>query len=417
MKTDKPKFVRTVVSSAVALLLAGAAYAQGQTVKIGLLATLEGPFAAGGADGMRGAELALKQRGGTVAGKKVEIIKASSNANPDVAVNAARKLVEQDKVDILVGPLSGSEGIAVKDYSRSQPQTTFINGGSGAQATTLVNPSPNFFRFNTEGAQWMVGLGKAAIAKGYKRVMVIAEDYAFPYSQVQGFMSEFCRLGGKVPIKAWVPLGGKDYVSTIARIPKDVDALLVVLGGADAVNFLNQYEAAGGDKPIIGGSITVSQDILNYKGKRRESLVGTLSAGPLADAFDGADWKVFVEDYRKNYPVSAGGYPSPSLFAFVYYTNMKAALDGLEAAGGDLSNNHQKYRAALSKLELKTPTGIVRLDANRQAIGTTFVTEVVKDASGNLFNKVHSKVDGVEQLLGMKKEEFQIGSRDVPACP
>lgn len=417
MKTDKPRFVRTVVSGAVALLLAGAAYAQGQAVKIGLLATLEGPFAAGGADGMRGAELAVKQRGGTVAGRKVEIIKASSNANPDVAVNAARKLVEQDKVDILVGPLSGSEGIAVKDYSRGQPQTTFINGGSGAQATTLVNPSPNFFRFNTEGAQWMVGLGKAAISKGYKRVMVIAEDYAFPYSQVQGFMSEFCRLGGKVPIKAWVPLGGKDYASTIARIPKDVDALLVVLGGADAVNFLNQYEAAGGDKPILGGSITVSQDVLNYKGKRRESLVGTLSAGPLADAFDGADWKAFVEDYRKNYPVSAGGYPSPSLFAFVYYTNMKAALDGLEAAGGDLSNNHQKYRAALSKLELKTPTGIVRLDANRQAIGTTFVTEVVKDASGNLLNRVHSKVDGVEQLLGMKKEEFQIGSRDVPACP
>ena len=366
---------------------------------------------------MRGAELAVKQRGGSVAGRKVEIIKASSNANPDVAVNAARKLVEQDKVDILVGPLSGSEGIAVKDYSRSQPQTTFINGGSGAQATTLVNPSPNFFRFNTEGAQWMVGLGKAAISKGYKRVMVIAEDYAFPYSQVQGFMSEFCRLGGRVPVKAWVPLGGKDYASTIARIPKDVDALLVVLGGADAVNFLNQYEAAGGDKPILGGSITVSQDVLNYKGKRRDSLVGTLSAGPLADAFDGADWKAFVEDYRKNYPVSAGGYPSPSLFAFVYYTNMKAALDGLEAAGGDLSNNHQKYRAALSKLELKTPTGVVRLDANRQAIGTTFVTEVVKDAQGNLFNKVHSKVDGVEQLLGMKKEEFQIGSRDVPACP
>jgi len=417
MKTDKPKFVRTVVSGAIALWIAGAAYAQGQAVKIGLLATLEGPFAAGGADGMRGAELALKQRGGSVAGRKVEIIKASSNANPDVAVNAARKLVEQDKVDILVGPLSGSEGIAIKDYSRSQPQTTFINGGSGAQATTLVNPSPNFFRFNTEGAQWMVGLGKAAISKGYKRVMVIAEDYAFPYSQVQGFMSEFCRLGGKVPLKAWVPLGGKDYASTIARIPKDVGALLVVLGGADAVNFLNQYEAAGGDKPILGGSITVSQDVLNYKGKRRESLVGTLSAGPLADAFDGADWKAFVEDYRKNYPVSAGGYPSPSLFAFVYYTNMKAALDGLEAAGGDLSNNHQKYRAALSKLELKTPTGIVRLDANRQAIGTTFVTEVVKDAQGNLFNKVHSKVDGVEQLLGMKKEEFQIGSRDVPACP
>ncbi len=186
-------WVRSMSGAAAAAALAGGAWAQGQPVKIGLLATLEGPFAAGGADGMRGAELAVKQRGGMVAGRKIEVIKAVSDAKPDVAVNATRKLVEQDKVDIMVGPLSGGEGIAVKDYSKTQPQVTFINGGSGAQATTLVNPSPNFFRFNTEGAQWMVGLGKAALAKGYKRMMVIAEDYAFPYSQVQGFMAEYCK--------------------------------------------------------------------------------------------------------------------------------------------------------------------------------------------------------------------------------
>jgi branched-chain amino acid transport system substrate-binding protein len=397
--------------------LNGIAFGQGQPVKIGLLATLEGPFAAGGADGMRGAELAVKQRGGVVAGRKIEIIKASSDAKPDVAVNATRKLVEQDKVDIMVGPLSGGEGIAVKDYSKTQPQVTFINGGSGAQATTLVNTSPNFFRFNTEGAQWMVGLGKAAMDKGYKRTMIIAEDYAFPYSQVQGFMAEYCRLGGKVPVKAWVPLGGKDYSSVIATIPKDVDALLVILGGADAVNFLTQYENSGGDKPMMGGSITVSQDVLNYRGKRRDSLVGTISAGPLADTFDGADWKAFVADYQRNYPVSAGGYPSPSLFAFVYYVNMKAALDGLAAVNGDLSGGQAKYRDALQKMVLKTPTGDVRLDSNRQAIGTTFVTEVVKDSRGNLSTKVSRKVDNIDQTLGIKPEDFKMGSRDVPACP
>ena len=418
MTTTKRFFIRSAIGAAAFAAVAGSAWAQqGQPVKIGLLATLEGPFAAGGADGMRGAELAVKQRNGVVAGRPIQIIKGSSDAKPDVAVNATRKLVEQDKVDIMVGPLSGGEGIAVKDYSKTQPQVTFINGGSGAQATTLVNPSPNFFRFNTEGGQWMMGLGKAALAKGYKRVMVIAEDYAFPYSQVQGFMAEYCKAGGKVPLKAWVPLGGKDYSSTIARIPKDVDALLLVLGGADAVNFLNQYEAAGGDKPLLGGSITVSQDVLNYRGKKRDSLVGTLSAGPRADAYDGAEWRAFVEDYKKTYPVSAGGFPSPSLFAYVYYVNMKAALDGLAAVNGDLSNNHAKYREALSKMVLKTPTGDVRLDGNRQAIGTTFVTEVVKDAQGNLTTKVNSKVDNVDQLLGMKKEEFQMGSRDVPNCP
>jgi branched-chain amino acid transport system substrate-binding protein len=414
MKMLKRTFIRTVAGAAVAAAFAGTAWAQQPPVKIGLLATLEGPFAAGGADGMRGAELAVRERGGMVAGRKIEIIKASSDAKPDVAVNATRKLVEQDKVDIMVGPLSGGEGVAVKDYSKTQPQVTFINGSSGAQATTLTNPSANFFRFNTDGAQWMFGLGAEALKRGYKRVMVIAEDYAFPYSQVQGFMSEYCRLGGKVPVKAWVPLGGKDYSSVIARIPKDIDALVVVLGGADAVNFLNQYEAAGGDKPMIGGSITVSQDVLNYRGKRRDSLAGTLSAGPLADSIDTPEYKAFVASYKKNFP---DGYPSPGLFALNYYINMKAALDALETVKGDLSDGQKKFRDTLATMTLKTPVGDIKLDSNRQAIGTTFVTEVVKDAQGNLSNKVVRAIPNVDQMLGMKPAEFKIGSRDEPDCP
>ncbi|MFY7960297.1 MAG: ABC transporter substrate-binding protein [Elsteraceae bacterium] len=396
---------------------AGAAQAQ-DSIKIGLLATLEGPFATPGQDAMRGGELAVRQRNAMVAGKKIEIIKGSSNAQPDVAVNAARKLVEQDKVQILVGPLSGGEGIAIKDYSKTQPGVTFINGGSGAQATTLVNPSENFFRFNLEGAQWMVGLGDYAFkTKGYKKVALIAEDYSFPYSQVQGFMTEYCRAGGRVTHKAWVPLGGKDYSSVIARLPADVDALLVVLGGSDAVNFLTQYEQAGGNKPMIGGSITVDQTVLNFRGRRRESLLGTISAGPIADSYDGAEWRKFVADYKAAFP---DGFPSPSLFAFVYYVNMKAALDGLEAVGGDLSNNHAKLRSTLATMTLKTPTGDVKLDSNRQAIGPNFVTEVSRGADGSFFNKVVSKVTGVNQLLGQTKAEFDavgLGTRDAPSCP
>ena len=142
----------------------------------------------------------------------------------------------------------------------------------------------------------MVGLGTYAFNdKKFKKMALIAEDYSFPYSQVQGFMVEYCKAGGKVTHKAWVPLGAKDYSSVIAKLPKDVDALLVVLGGADAVNFLTQYEQAGGDKPMIGGSITVDQTVLNFKGKRRESLLGTASAGPIADSYDGAG----VEEVRR----------------------------------------------------------------------------------------------------------------------
>jgi len=416
MQTIKGRLLGTLVGVTVAAF-ATSASAQ-DTIKVGLLATLEGPFAAGGQDGMRGAELAIKEKGGAIAGKKIVLLKASSDARPDVAVNATRKLVEQDKVQIMVGPLSGSEGIAVKDYSKSQPGVTFINGSSGAQATTLVNPSPNFFRFNTEGAQWMFGLGEYAFKdKGYKKMALIAEDYAFPYSQVQGFMVGYCKAGGKVTHKAWVPLGGKDYSSVIAKLPTDVDALLVVLGGSDAVNFLTQYEQAGGDKPMVGGSITVDQTVLNFKGKRRESLLGTPAAGPIADSYDGADWKKFVASYKETFK---DGFPTPSLFAYVYYLNMRAAMEGLEAVKGDLSDGQKKYREVLAKLVLKSPTGEVKLDENRQAIGTTFITEVAKTADGQFYNKVVKAIPAVDQRLGMSKAEFDkmgLGSRDVPNCP
>jgi branched-chain amino acid transport system substrate-binding protein len=273
----------------------------------------------------------------------------------------------------MIGPLSGDEGIAVKNYSKSQPGVTFINGSSGAQATTLVDPSANFFRFHTEGAQWMVGLGEHALAKGYKKMYLIAEDYGFPYSQVQGFMASYCAKGGHIVGKSWVPLGTKDYSSVVSKIPGDIDAVLVVLGGADAVNFLTQYEQAGGDKPMVGGTITVDQTVLNYKGKRRESLVGTPSAGPMADSLDTPEWKKFVSDYKANFK---DGFPSPSLFAFLYYISTKAALEGLDAVKGDLSDGQKKYRAALQKTTSRA-AGDVKIAATATA-SATHITEVSK---------------------------------------
>ena len=416
MKVTKRVWVRSILGAAAAAALAGPAWAQ-ETMKIGLLATLEGPFAAPGQDGMRGADLALKQKNGMAGGKKIEFVKVSSDATPDKAVAATRKAVEQDKVQIMIGPLSGDEGVAVKNYAKTQPNVTFVNGSSGAQATTLVDPAPNFYRFNTEGAQWMVGLGEHALGKGYKKMFLISEDYGFPYSQVQGFMASYCAKGGKVVDKAWVPLGTKDYASVIAKIPKDVDALLVVLGGSDAVNFLTQYEQAGGNKPMVGGSITVDQTVLNYKGKRRESLLGTASAGPMADSIDTAEWKKFVADYKANFK---DGFPSPSLFAYLYYINTKAALDALDAVKGDLSNGQKAYREALQKTNFKGPAGDVKIDANRNGVGTTYITEVSKAPDGSFYNKVVKSVPNVTETLGLSEAEFKkmgLGSRDVPNCP
>src|SRR5690606_31517216 len=194
MKSTKIRLSGTVLAMALAGI-GSTALAQ-DTLKIGVLATLEGALTVSGQDAMRGMELAMRQHNFTAGGKKIEVIRASSTGQPDTAVNAARKLIEQDKVAILIGPLSGSEGIAVKDYAKTQPNVVFVNGSSAAQETTLKDPASNFYRFSTDGAQWSAGLGSYVYNdKNYKKVAVVAEDYSFPYAQVQGFMIEFCKAG------------------------------------------------------------------------------------------------------------------------------------------------------------------------------------------------------------------------------
>jgi branched-chain amino acid transport system substrate-binding protein len=410
---------RTVLAAGLALaaFVPALAGAQDDTVKIGALATLEGPFTVLGEDGLRGVRLALDEAGYTVAGKKIALIIGSSDASPDSAVRAARKLVEQDGVEILVGPLSGSEGIAVRDYAKTQPNVTFVNGSSAAQDTTLFDPAPNFFRFSTDGTQWMAGLGEYAYnEKGYRNVAVVAEDYSFPYSQVEGFMLPFCKLGGRVPEKFWVPIGNKDFSSVIASLPEDVDAVFVALGGADAVNFLTQYQQSGGAVPLIGGSITVDQTVLGAKGNLRGAVLGTPAAGPTADTWDDPRWTAFVAAYKAANP---DGFPFPSLFAHAYYVNTKAVLLALDAVGGDLSDGGAKLREALATTAFETPTGPVKLDHNRNGIANIFVTEVVEGPDGNLLNKVITIAEGVNQTLGEPEAEFlEIGpaSRDNPDC-
>ena len=322
-------------------------------------------------------------------------------------------------MDIVIGPLSGSEGIAIRDYSKTQPQTTFINGISGAQETTYVDPSENFFRFNTDGAQWSAGLGSYVFnEKGWETVATIGEDYSFIYTQVFGFALEYCGAGGEITDRFWVPLGTKDFGSIIAALPDDVDAIYLGLGGGDAVNFLNQYQQAGGDANLIGGSIMVDGTVLNSKGDAKRTLIGTPSAGPQSDTWEDENWQSYVKAYQDTFPPEER-FPSPSLLATGYYNATNAMLQCMEDVGGDLSDDHAGFRGCLAELTLEAPNGTITLDGNRQAIGTNFVSEVIELDDGTLTNQLVSLTENVNQTLGIDESTFaSIGlpSRDVPEC-
>jgi branched-chain amino acid transport system substrate-binding protein len=408
----------TVAVALTAVVGTGSANAADK-IKIGFFSTLEGPYTTLGEDGQRGFDLAMMQHHNKAGGKELEIVRGSSDASPDSALRAAKKLVEQDKVEILIAPLSGSEGIALRDYAKTQPQVTFLNGCSGAQETTYVTPAPNFFRFNVDGAQMQWGLGDYIYnVKHYKKIATIGEDYSFIYTQVFGLALDYCQAGGQITKRIWVPLGTKDFASVISALPDDVDAIYLGLGGADALNFLNQYVQAGGNAKLIGGTIMVDQSILSTKGKAKDALVGVAAAGPQGDTSDDPKWQAFVKAYQAAWPPEKR-FTSPSLCATNYYDETTAALQALDKVNGDLSDGHKKLREVLASLVLDAPNGQMKLDSNHQAIGLSFVTEVVKDKNGDLINKVVKVVPNVNQTLGFDPAVFaKIGlpGREVPVC-
>jgi branched-chain amino acid transport system substrate-binding protein len=388
--------------------------ATGEPIKIGHLSNCEGPFAPFYDQTTGGAMLPLIQRGAkpsgskgsdgvsnaVIAGHPVEFVFGCSDATPDKAVEEARRLVEQEKVDILVGPLSGSEGIAVANYSKEQPGVTFVNGISGAQDTTLKVRSKNFFRFHNDGAQWTAGLGDYAYNKlGWRRVVTIGDDYDFPYTQVAGFVAEFCSLGGQVVERLWPPLGEEDYSSFITQIPSDVDGFFLGVGGTGTVAFVKQYDQLKGNlaDDIVGG-IFMTDPVIHKELKDR--VVGVVTAGMTSGDSKDPKYVEYADALAQAYPDLEG--TAASVFAYGYYTAMEAIAEGLEQVDGDLSDDHVKFREALSNLELDAPLGTIKLDENRAAIMDNFLQQIVADQTGDGIPDVKTikRIPEVDETFG-----------------
>jgi len=420
MQWSKRSLFGLVGAAALSLGLAGPAVAQTQPpIRIGILVAVEGAFAAGGADGVRNVELALRQVNNTAGGRRIETVVAPTDTRPDTAVRQARRLLEQDRVDFVIGPLSGSEGLAIRDFAKTVPDRTFINGISGAMEMTFVDPAPNVFRFNLDGNQWGAGLGRFAVQqRNIRRIATVAADYSFGHTNLMGFAVDFCRAGGTIVQRFWVPLGATDFGGVIAQLPDNIDAVYLGLGGTDAINFLNQWQQAGAGTRILGGTIMADPTVLTARGRARNALIGALTSGPIAEDNTSPAWQAYVRAYQEAFPANQR-FPTPSLFGVGYYIATQAAIAALNAVNGDLSDGQRRFNAALSQLRLATPLGEITLNENRQATGTVFINEVAEGPGGTLVNRNVGRQEGVTQTLGMDLPAFRalgLPSRTNPDC-
>jgi len=393
-------------------------------LKIGIMSDCAGAFGAfynvdiGGAqayfiahDGAKanGAVPSSGINGGTIAGHPIKIVGyGCANDTAASALKEVRRLVEQDGANVVIGPLSGDEGIAVANYSKTQPGLTFINGTSGAQDTTLKVQSPNFFRFNGDGAQWNGGVGDVAYRQlGWRHAVVIMDDYAFGWTSAAGFIADFCAAGGTVT-RLYPPLGTTDYSSYIAQIPQKYDGLFSAVGGTGTLAFLKQYVQSRGPfkQNTLAGNIFLGDPAI--LAAIHEADVGALVGQPTNEDTTSANASAYISALKQAYPTQTNSLPKPgtlaalanSVFTVNYYDAAWALDKALTAVHGDLSNGQSALHAELAKTALPdAPYGAITLDQNRQAIVTNYIAKVSVSGGKPGIHTIYS-VPGVTQAFG-----------------
>ena len=378
-------------------------------IKIGFITPLSGGMAANGKDMLTGIELYLDEIGRQVAGRKIEFIVEDDEAVPATGLTKTRKLVEKDGVHIMTGGLMASTAYALAPYidSKEIPMTYPI---MSADDITQRKIPKWIIRTGWSSSQPHQPFGEYAYnVLKYKKIAVIAYDFAFGWECVGGFHKAFEDSGGKIVQKIWVPLTAQDFSPYLSQISKDVDAVFAVFSGRQTMQFNKQYQEFGlkGKIPLIGGGTVTDEHALPSMG---DEAIGVITPLHYSEALDSATNKKFVKAFREKAKKAASYYSEGT------YTGARWIVEAIKAINGDVENR-AKLLAALKKVELRdVPRGPMKLDNYGNPIQNIYVRKVEK-VGGELQNTVIHTYPNVSQFWKSKPEDFlkqPVYSREFP---
>jgi branched-chain amino acid transport system substrate-binding protein len=383
------------------------AIAQGAPVRVGQLTIKSGPLAQGGLLIEQGLATFLKDSGSMIGGRKVEIIVADTGGSPAGARSKVQELVEREKVDLIIGPITATEMLAISDYIR-RAQIPIIDLG-GAEDLTQRHANPWMIRNVISSGQASHAMGDFAKKElGYNRVATISDDFAFGHEQVAAFQRVFEDEGGKVVRKLWPPLITPDYTPYIAQI-QNVDATFMGFTGSNPVKFMRAYAELGVKKtiPLVGGWTTGDDALLKSLG---DEAVGIHTASIYAATLQTDSNKRFVAAMLKDYDNVPGEYA-----AWAYVTGL--CLDAaLRTTNGDVSDK-KKLMDALRGVALRdTPCGTFHFDKYGNIVGDIFIKRIDRK-DGKLSNTIVKTYPEVSQFWTYPEEGFlaqPVYSRDFP---
>jgi branched-chain amino acid transport system substrate-binding protein len=386
---------RTMIGAAgaavVTLALSGAAFAQ-ETVKIGLILPMTGPFASTGRQIEAAAKLYMQQKGDTVAGKKLQLIVKDDTGVADVTKRLAQELIVNDKISVMAGfgltPLALASGPLA-----TQGKVPAVV--MAAATSTITEASPYIVRTSFTAAQATVPLADWAAKNGLKKVVTLVSDYGPGIDVEKAFTEVFTKAGGQVE-NLRVPLANPDFSPFLQKVADaKPDALLAFVPSGVGAQFMKQFVERGLDKSgirlLAEGSVT-DDDLLNNIG---DVALGAITTHHYSVAHDSPENKAFVEAFKK-----ASNGTRPNFMAVGGYDGMHLIYEGLKKTNGQ---GGQALIDAMKGMSWTSPRGPVSIDPQTRDIIQNIYVRKVERKDGELYNVEFATIPNVKDPVKAAK--------------
>jgi branched-chain amino acid transport system substrate-binding protein len=384
-------FLKVLAATALATVMATAAQAQ-ESIKIGLILPMTGPFTSTGKQIAAAANLYMQQNGAMIAGRKVELILKDDTGVADVTRRLAQELIVNDKVTAIAGFGLTPLALATAPLA-TQARTPMVV--MAAATSVITERSPFIVRTSQVVPQIAGPFGTWAAQQGIKRVVTMVSDFAPGHDVETSFSETFKAAGGQVESMR-IPLQNPDFSPFLQRAADaKPDAILIFVPSGQGSTFMKQFAERGLDKSgirLIGTGDVTDDDILNAMG---DVAMGITTAHHYSAAHDSPVNKAYVEAFRK-----ANNGLRPNFMSVGGYDGMHALYEGLKKTNGA---GGEALVEAMKGLKWESPRGPISIDPETRDIIQNVYIRKVERVNGELFNVEFVTIPGVKDPVKARK--------------
>ncbi|MDB5946909.1 MAG: putative type branched chain amino acid transport system, periplasmic component [Ramlibacter sp.] len=358
-----------VGAASAGLLLPQIARAQSNKVRVGLMLPYTGTFAQLGVAIENGVRMAIDEKGGKLGGRDIEWFKVDDESEPSKGVENATRLVQRDKVDVLIGTVHSGVQMGIQKVARDSGVLSLIPN-AGVHAATRALCAPNVFRTSFTNSQPTLALGQAMVDRGHKRAVWITWKYAAGDEAFEGFRDSYTKAGGTIVKELGLPFPNVEFQALLTEIASlKPDAVACFFAGGAAAKFIKDYAAAGlkGRIPLYGSGF-LTEGVLDAAGPAAEGIVTTMH---YSDSLDTPRNHQFRLAYAKAFRLQ------PDVYAVQGYDTGLLLVQGAAAVKGDLNNKQALYKA-MESATIDSPRGKWTMSKSHNPVQDIYLRVVEK---------------------------------------